>query len=539
MLLPGAEGTNMQLINHIIAKHLSSDEMKEIAYTLDVYLPQGSPSSMARELVDGARRQVRLDKLFSHLKNKRPQLDLTPHLHELIASTFTAEEMLQLCRLLGLDKQGSGLDMDGLVGWTSELYYRREKAKLAQERSETAAFLQAISQVKPELDLSAFTKVTTAKPPLKEPPEPLHEDPNFPEITYENFDLTITRTGSAYAVRAAYAHGGEEKSAEAELNLVKEADVKALLVSLDTLSGDLDQAEKVGRLMWERLFYPDIWPLFIAAKSDAKNRSDSGLRIRLRIEPPEIGMLPWEYCFDRNHNFLVLDPELPIVRYIDQSFIPDDVLAPKPARVLLASASPSDMDSVDAAGEAEHIYNELQPLVESGELVIKHLNPATRENFQSELVRFRPHVLHFIGHGEFDLDSGKGALILEGEDGKASPLSSRQLAALMKNKETRVIILNACKSAAFDENNAFMGLAPALVRAAVPAVIAMQFAMPDDTAARFAREIYHYLAMGLPLDRAITEARIHLYTYGEENIFWAIPVLFMRAKDGAIWKRRP
>jgi CHAT domain-containing protein len=250
-------------------------------------------------------------------------------------------------------------------------------------------------------------------------------------------------------------------------------------------------------------------------------------------------MLPWEYCFDRNYDFLALDRELPIVRYIDQPFIPDNVTAPRPARVLLASASPSDMDPIDAAGEAKHIYNELQPLVESGEIVIKHMNPATRENFQSELVRFRPHILHFIGHGEFDVDSGKGALILEGQDGKASPLSSRQLATLLKNKETRVIILNACQSAAFDQNNAFMGLAPALVKAEVPAVIAMQFAMPDDTAARFAHQFYHYLALGLPLDRAITEARIHLFTYDDENIFWAIPVLFMRSKNGTIWNKRP
>lgn len=528
----------MELFNHIIAKHLSSDEMLSIADILGFYVGQGSPDRMARELVEGAQRRVRLDTLYKLLKGKRPELDLTPHLHELIASTFTPEEMLELSRLLALDSQGIGLDAEGLIGWTSDAYFRRQKARLAQDETETAALLEAVRQVKPGLDLSAFTKVAVVDSRPIEPPQFPAEAPDFPEITYKNFDLVVNKTGSTYTVQAAYEHGGEEKSAAAELNLVKEADVKALLVSLETLSGNLDQAEKVGRLMRERLFSPDIWTLFISAKSDAKNRSDGGLRIRLRIEPPEIGMLPWEYCFDKNYDFLALDRELPMVRYIDRPFIPDDVLAPRPARVLLASASPSDMDPVDAAREAEHISNELQPLVESGELVIKHLNPATRENFQSELVRFRPHILHFIGHGEFDLDSDNGALILEGQDGKASPLTSRQLARLLKNKETRVIILNACKSAAF-QNNAFMGLAPALVRAEVPAVIAMQFAMPDDTAARFAREIYHYLAMGLPLDRAITEARIHLFTYGDENIFWAIPVLFMRSKDGLIWKRRP
>ena len=81
-----------------------------------------------------------------------------------------------------------------------------------------------------------------------------------------------------------------------------------------------------------------------------------------------------------------------------------------------------------------------------------------------------------------------------------------------------------------------MGLAPALVQAEIPAVIAMQFAMPDETAARFARQIYHFLAMNLPLDRAITEARINIFAY--DDTFWAVPVLFMRSQDGVIWKER-
>jgi CHAT domain-containing protein len=249
-------------------------------------------------------------------------------------------------------------------------------------------------------------------------------------------------------------------------------------------------------------------------------------------------MLPWEYCFDKDMDFLALNRDLPLVRYIEQPFIPDNILAPRPARVLLASAGPSDMGAVDAAGEAKHIHHELQPLVDRGELEIQHLNPATLDDLQTELVRFRPHILHFIGHGTFDVDQGRGALILERKDGTSHPVSSRQLGRLLQGTEVKVIILNACKTASHNENNAFMGLAPALVRAEVPAVIAMQFAMPDDTAARFARQIYHFLALGLPLDRAITEARINLYTYDDENIFWAIPVLFMRAEDGVIWQER-
>jgi CHAT domain-containing protein len=246
--------------------------------------------------------------------------------------------------------------------------------------------------------------------------------------------------------------------------------------------------------------------------------------------------LPWEYCFDEDFGFLSLDPGLPMVRFIQQPYTAENILAPRPTRVLLASATPSGFSDVSADEETELISTELKALVEEGVIELHYLKHLTSEKLQEELIDFNPHIFHFIGHGTFALDSEKGALILEWEDGSPRELSSRQLGQLLRGKEVKIIILNACKTAAHGGNNAFMGLAPALVKARVPAVIAMQYAMPDRTAPLFARQIYKYLTKGLPLDRAITEARINLFTSGDENIFWAIPVLFMRAKDGVIWQ---
>ncbi len=80
-----------------------------------------------------------------------------------------------------------------------------------------------------------------------------------------------------------------------------------------------------------------------------------------------------------------------------------------------------------------------------------------------------------------------------------------------------------------------MGIAPMLVAAGVPAVIAMQFEIPEKTAISFTRDLYQFLADGEPLDAAITEARIGAYIDNNDKIFWAIPVLFMRSPDGRIW----
>ena len=531
----------MPLINQVIAQHLSPEDMVGIGNELGVFVQQGPPQSMARHLVEGARMRVRLDVLFNLVKLKRPQIDLTPHLHELIAATLTAEQMITLCQRLGLDSKGLGLDSDGLIGWGYDPFLQRKKASVAQENSDKSDLLEALKIVRPEMSLRAFgmlpdkQKLAEVDDPTDGEAESIFFDP--PKIEFDDFDLTINKFSDQFIIQASYSQGSQAGPIGVDVNLVEDEAVRSLLVNIESLNSDLAQAKAVGELMRKRLFPPDIWALFTDAKSKAEDKHDRGLRIRLRIEPAEIGMLPWEYCFDKTMDFLALDRKFPIVRYINQPFVSDDILAPRPARLLLVSAAPSDMDEIDAEGEMERIYNELQPLVNLGEMEILSIPQLTLNRFQSELIRFRPHLLHFIGHGTFDLDKGQGALILERRNGKSHPISSHQLAILLKGTDVKVMILNACETASHDDSNAFMGLAPALVRARIPAVIAMQFAMPDKTAAVFAQQIYHYLVMGLPLDRAITEARINLFS-NEENIFWAIPVLFMRAKDGVIWQQR-
>jgi hypothetical protein len=110
---------------------------------------------------------------------------------------------------------------------------------------------------------------------------------------------------------------------------------------------------------------------------------------------------------------------------------------------------------------------------------------------------------------------------------------------LMGDTGVKVVILNACKTAAHNARDAIMGVAPALVRAGIPAVIAMQFNVPDKTALGFTRDMYRFLAMGRPLDSAVTEMRIGAYIGSSDKYFWGIPAIFMRAPDGVIWQPDP
>jgi hypothetical protein len=77
-----------------------------------------------------------------------------------------------------------------------------------------------------------------------------------------------------------------------------------------------------------------------------------------------------------------------------------------------------------------------------------------------------------------------------------------------------------------------------LVKAGLPAVVAMQLAIKDRTAVAFSREFYGALASGWPVDAAVQEGRRSIMTVlgnrWNENVDWAIPTLYMRAPDGVI-----
>ena len=103
-------------------------------------------------------------------------------------------------------------------------------------------------------------------------------------------------------------------------------------------------------------------------------------------------------------------------------------------------------------------------------------------------------------------------------------------------------MLNACDSGQTDDGRAFTGLAPQLVAAGIPAVVAMQFPITDKAAATFAREFYKRLCVGDEagqVDVAVAYARSMLSVLHPGDRSWAAPVLFTHAPDGVIFSVPP
>jgi hypothetical protein len=355
-------------------------------------------------------------------------------------------------------------------------------------------------------------------------------------IEYVNYDIIVTEpVVNTYMIQGFYSQGGKVEVIGELFDFEKSPELKKLqeiLGTLAALSGDQHHAKKAGAIMRELLFPPTVWQRFDASCQDARFQRKR-LRLRLSIEPPKLSMMPWEYCCDQKNEFLALNLETPVIRYVNEDFIPQKTEAPIPTRILLASASPSDWPSPDAPTEVLQIMEQLERLKDGEKVVIERENNLTVDSLQDHLSVFRPHILHFIGHGEYDTQTNQGAIILVDNKGRSRRVRPDSFANFLRGGEVKLVFLNACKTAAQNPAHAFMGIAPALVRAKIPAVIAMQFAIPNDIAIAFARRFYRSLTNGQTLDRAITDARNSIEV--DERALWAIPVLFMGAQDGAIW----
>jgi hypothetical protein len=157
------------------------------------------------------------------------------------------------------------------------------------------------------------------------------------------------------------------------------------------------------------------------------------------------------------------------------------------------------------------------------------------------------HIFHFAGHGifqgrpatKFGSIEGKGYLVFNDENNQALLFSADRLERILQGKGVRLAMLGACQSGMRDGNNAWTGVAAALIRANIPAVVGMQFAVRDNCAIAFNKQFYRSLADGSSIDEATTNGRIAVInkSLDESERDWGAPVLYLRSESGVLFPR--
>jgi TIR domain/CHAT domain len=152
-------------------------------------------------------------------------------------------------------------------------------------------------------------------------------------------------------------------------------------------------------------------------------------------------------------------------------------------RVLFLAANPAGTTPLSLDEEIRAIDDKIRGAEHRDHLELTSQWAVRLDDLSGLLMRRRPHVVHFSGHG-----APAGEIILLGADGTPQPIPPEVLAALFRvlKDEVRVVVLNACYSEA---------QAKAIARE-IDCAVGMSRAIRDDHAVAFASEFYQALAYG-------------------------------------------
>jgi hypothetical protein len=296
------------------------------------------------------------------------------------------------------------------------------------------------------------------------------------------------------------------------------------------------------------------------------------IRVQLVISQnaPELHALPWERLFH-----LVGDKEValaaaaqtPFSRFLMTGLDEQPPAVERTLRMLVAIANPVDLPTgvspLHVASEISALANLLAELRDRVHVTIlpghtglsaeQHeqllsLGAEVRDGVTSwqAIQRHLPgcHILHILAHGLFRTDKRTAYLFLEhpGDEyhlvGAMDHVADADIANGLAGVHPlpQLVFLAACESAKRPEDgaNPFVGLAPQLVQAGVPAVVAMQDLVTMDMARSLTGDFYRRLFDHGQVDLALNEARSLLFE--KDQFEWAIPVLFLRLRDGCLFR---
>lgn len=239
---------------------------------------------------------------------------------------------------------------------------------------------------------------------------------------------------------------------------------------------------------------------------------------------------PWELAYDPHRRAWLAATEANFTRNVVTA-IPCESAPPRrrPLAIVVAAAQPAGLSALSWEAEAEAVGAGLAPLVDRGLARVRVERAVTVEALHRLVADGPCDVLHFIGHGTWDAERRTGSLLLESASGGVAPVEAPVLRALLSGRGLALVVLNACLSARGSRGDLARGVAPALVAAGIPAVVANQFSVLDTAALVFARELYRSLALGRPLGEATREARLAVRCdAGCGPVDWAVPVVYAR-----------
>lgn len=258
---------------------------------------------------------------------------------------------------------------------------------------------------------------------------------------------------------------------------------------------------------------------------------NTDVRIHIMSNRADLQSLPWEYF---------TEPSQLCAPRIDRSvvrIIPTIGLgAPPPLRfgpkthILLASAVPDDQGQVSWPDVKASIELAFRSEIDDERFEVQAIQGTSKASLTRAVADTACDIFHFSGHGK--VVKGVSCLMLvDPATGESKPMRPDELAAVLRGRDIRLVVLSACETAAGNFEDTFSVIATALVRSGIPAVVANQFPVFDGTIAAFVGALYRELLRSGDIDRAVGAGRIQLYAALDEvgtKLEWGVPTLYRR-----------
>jgi hypothetical protein len=271
------------------------------------------------------------------------------------------------------------------------------------------------------------------------------------------------------------------------------------------------------------------------------------VRLRLDADVPELHTIPWELLRDAGGTTpqdLAATTATPFSRYLAGQWRPGSPILKRPVKILVAIANPENLSEFNLAEvEPEKEWTLLAEAIGGlAEVTLTRLEGSCTLSALEEALQEGYHILHLVAHGQYSQRRDQTVLYLADETNQVALVNGEELAAMLtrqladvdaqREDKLRLVFLASCQTATNSPADAFRAVAPALVAAGVPAVLAMQDLVPVDTARAFSQTVYRQLLQHGQVDLAGNEARSALLTAKLPGA--AIPVLFMRLRSGSL-----
>jgi len=169
--------------------------------------------------------------------------------------------------------------------------------------------------------------------------------------------------------------------------------------------------------LFEALFTGEVYGTYRASLGAAQERGKR-LHVVLRLAAAELAALPWETLYDPVTETYVCRRE-PLVHHVAAPYTPEPLEVRALLRILGAVASPRGLPALDVEAEQRNLGEALAEPSRDGLVEVEWLSQASWSSVHGRLLAGEWHVLHFIGHGDYDAWTEQGVLALVGVNGCA------------------------------------------------------------------------------------------------------------------------